>query len=137
MDTSTFLELGVKLAGAVVAIMEWLKQTIIKPYFLNRYKDDPLAGDLLYTRVVYAVSVIVGIIVAVLNYMATGQGDIFGAVSLGWEFPPIIGVLIFGIFISFGNAIFHQMFNLLQGIADFFKVRSGVVTALSDETETF
>jgi len=104
------------IATFVTGFMEWLKNTYLKPYFINKYKENPELGDQLYTRTVQHISLAMSLFgVAVARFfLFQDVNPLTGTVyQLSGNFGVIVGVIAGGFLVFGGDLVIHQVFDRL------------------------
>lgn len=123
MTLEQFIVFGATLSGIVASIVESIKYGFLKAWFVKlqtRYQwDDPTANKY-YVMTLTVISVAVGILVAL------GNGpDANLLTQLGYpQVHPVVGIVVTGFFLAFGDQFWHELFNLLKAVSTFGKLKA-------------
>lgn len=104
------------IASLVTGLMEWLKTTYLKPYFLNKYASDPALGDQLYARAVQHIALATSLFAAAIArfFLFQDVNPLTGTVyEFSGNFGVIVGVIAGGLLVFGGDLIIHQVFDRL------------------------
>lgn len=121
VDLAPFLAFTVFLALQVTAIVEFIKQSYLKPYFLKKYEgqDETAvppqeAGSFVYARTVNVIAFAVGLAVSIIYYSLGVELNILAAFGFTFAVPAFISILLTAFVISFGNQNVHIVFDMAK-----------------------
>lgn len=120
------------LASFVTGLMEWLKTTYLKPYFLKQYEYDPELGDQTYARVVQTIALAMSLFAVAVARFLLFQ-DVNPLTGTVYEFSGnagvIAGVIAGGFLVFGGNDVIHQFFDRLQASTHQARLRAMLLAA--------